>query len=309
MKQPRGLTGLLARMTGVRVGVIDVGSNTVRLLVASVGGGTVRTVREEREHLGLGEELLRHGRVRRRKLDELAEVTSGYARIARKLGVRELETVVTAPGRQGDSPQRLLDTIGRATSAGVRVASAEEEGRLAFEGAVARANLGDGAVAVCDVGGGSTEVVVGTELLGPAWVRSVDIGSLRLTASLFGEDPPTGREIDAARDAVSDAFSELDPPRPELALATGGSARAVARVVGGEYGAEELEHVVELLAHRPASASAAALGLRPDRARTLLAGALILGEVSRHIGVPFRPARGGIREGAALRMAARQLAA
>jgi exopolyphosphatase/guanosine-5'-triphosphate,3'-diphosphate pyrophosphatase len=296
-------------MTGMRVGVIDVGSNTVRLLVASVGGGAVRTVREEREHLGLGEELLRHGRVRRRKLDELAEVTSGYARIARKLGVSELETVVTAPGRQGESPQRLLDTLGRATGADVRVASAEEEGRLAFEGAVARANTRDSVVAVCDVGGGSTEVVVGTELLGPAWVRSVDVGSLRLTASLLRDDPPAAAEIDTARAAVRDGFSELDPPQPELALATGGSARAVARVVGREYGAEELEHVVELLASRPAAESATALGLRPDRARTLLAGALILGEVSRLIGVPFRPARGGIREGAALRLAARRLAA
>ena len=309
MKPAGGLTGVLARMTGMRVGVIDVGSNTVRLLVASVGGGAVRTVREEREHLGLGEEILRHGRVRRGKLDELADVTSGYARIARKLGVRELETVVTAPGRQGDSPERLLDTIGRATSADVRVASAEEEGRLAFEGAVSRTNPGDSVVAVCDVGGGSTEVVVGTELLGPAWVRSVDIGSLRLTAALFRGDPPTAAEIDAARGAVREAFAELDPPRPEHALATGGSARAVARVIGREYGVEELEQVVELLAGRPAAESAAALGLRPDRARTLLAGALILGEVSRHIGVPFRPARGGIREGAALRLAARRIAA
>jgi exopolyphosphatase/pppGpp-phosphohydrolase len=66
---------------------------------------------------------------------------------------------------------------------------------------------------------------------------------------------------------------------------------------------------VELLAGRPSAESAAALGLRPDRARTLLAGALILAEVSRHIGVPFRPARGGIREGAALRLAVGRLAA
>ena len=127
-----GLTGVLARMSGMRVGVIDVGSNTVRLLVATVGSGHVRTVREERTHLGLGEELLLHGRIRRRKLDEVAEVTGNYARIARKLGVRELETVVTAPGRQGDEPARLLDVLGRTTAGDVRVVSAEEEGRLAF---------------------------------------------------------------------------------------------------------------------------------------------------------------------------------
>lgn len=304
-----GLTGVLARMTGMRVGVIDVGSNTVRLLVASVSGAEARTLREERAHLGLGEEILRHGRVRRPKLDEVAAVTGEYARIARKLGVRELETVVTAPGRQGDQPQRLLDTIGRATAADVRVVSAEEEGRLAFAGAVSRAEPGEGVVAVCDVGGGSTEIVVGTGLLGPAWVRSVDLGSLRLTAALLPGDPPSAAEIEAAREAVLHGFAAVEPPRPEVALATGGSARTVARVVGREYGPDELERVVEVLAGRPASASAAKLGIRPDRARTLLAGALILAEVSRLLDVPFTPSRGGIREGVAFRLAARRLAA
>jgi exopolyphosphatase / guanosine-5'-triphosphate,3'-diphosphate pyrophosphatase len=305
----KGLTGVLSRMAGMRVGVIDVGSNTVRLLVASVAGGRVRTVREERAHLGLGEELLLHGRLRRRKLDEVAQVTGEYARVARKLGVSELETVVTAPGRQGDEPARLLDTLGRATAGEVRVVSAEEEGRLAFEGAVARADTGESVVAVCDVGGGSTELVVGTGLLGPAWVRSVDLGSLRLTAALLPSDPPEPAEIEAARAVVRNGFAELDPPRPELALATGGSARAVARIVGREYGADDLEHVIELLAARPAAESAKALGLRADRARTLLAGAAILAEVSRSLRVPFAPSRGGIREGAALRLAARRVAA
>jgi exopolyphosphatase/guanosine-5'-triphosphate,3'-diphosphate pyrophosphatase len=296
-------------MTGMRVGVIDVGSNTVRLLVASVAGDTVRTLREERVHLGLGEEILHYDRVRRRKLDEVREVTGEYARIARKLGVRELETVVTAPGRQGNSPDRLIDAIHRATGAEVRVVSAEDEGRLAFAGAVSRANPGEGVVAVCDVGGGSTEVVVGTELLGPAWVRSVDLGSLRLTATLLPSDPPTTAEIDAAREAVRNGLAELEPPQPEIALATGGSARTLARVIGHEYGHTELEEVVEVLASRPAAESADVLEIRPTRARTLLAGALILEEVSRLLGQPFRPSRGGIREGAALRLAARRAAA
>jgi exopolyphosphatase/guanosine-5'-triphosphate,3'-diphosphate pyrophosphatase len=293
----------------MKVGVIDVGSNTVRLLVASVAGSTVRTIREERTHLGLGDELLRHGRIRRRKLDEVAVVTGEYARIARKHGVRELETVVTAPGRQVDEPTRLLDVIGRATAGDVRVVSADEEGRLAFEGAVARADTGERVVAVCDVGGGSTEVVVGTKLLGPAWIRSVDIGSLRLTAATLPSDPPTTAEIDVARTVVEEGFIELDPPRPELGLATGGSARAVARIVGREYGLDDLERVIELLASRPAAASAKTLGLRPDRARTLLAGAAILAEVARLLDVRFAPSSGGIREGAAQRLAARRVAA
>lgn len=295
-------------MTGMRVGVIDVGSNTVRLLVASADDDTVAAIREERVYLGLGAELLVHGRVRRRKLDEVAEVTRTYAQIARKLGVRELEVVVTAPGRQGD-PGRLLERIGLATAAEVRVVSAEEEGRLAFAGAVSRTDPGDGIVAVCDVGGGSTEVVVGTRLIGPAWVRSVDVGSLRLTAATLHTDPPTGAEVELAREVVWDAFSRIQPPQPEVALATGGSARAVAKIVGREYGVDEIERVLRLLTERPARDSAAQLGLRPERVRTLLAGALLLAEVSRQLGIPFSPTRGGIREGAALQLARRRIAA
>ena len=296
-------------MTGMRVGVIDVGSNTVRLLVASADDDTVAAIREERAYLGLGAELLVHGRVRRRKLDEVAEVTRAYAQIARRLGVRELEVVVTAPGRQGD-PGRLLERIGLATAAEVRVVSAEEEGRLAFAGAVSRTDPGDGIVAVCDVGGGSTEVVVGTRLIGPAWVRSVDVGSLRLTAADAAQRPTRPRPRSSTRARWSGTHSRrIQPPQPEVALATGGSARAVAKIVGREYGVEEIERVVRLLAERPARDSAAQLGLRPERVRTLLAGALLLAEVSRQLGVPFSPTRGGIREGAALQLARRRIAA
>jgi len=94
-----------------------------------------------------------------------------------------------------------------------------------------------------------------------------------------------------------------------VALATGGSARAIARLVGHEYGPDELAGLAELLASRPSAESAEALGLRPDRARTLLAGSLVLAEVSRLLGQPFTPSRGGIREGVALRLAARRAAA
>ncbi len=296
-------------MDEMKVGIVDVGSNTVRLLVASVGSGEVRSLQEERAHLGLGEEILLHGRVRRRKLEELAEVATEFGRIARKHRVRELETVVTAPGRQGDAPERLLKVLRRTTGAPVRIVSAEDEGRLAYTGAVARTEVGSRVVGVCDVGGGSTEVVVGTALLGPAWVRSVDVGSLRLTASFLHGDPPAAAEIERARAAVRVALTEIAPPLPELALATGGSARAIARIVGRAYDADRLQHVIAALASRSAEQTSRELALPFHRARTLIAGSLILAEVSRLLGVELTPAKGGIREGAALQLAAQRAAA
>lgn len=295
-------------MEEMKVGVVDVGSNTVRLLVASVTAGEVRSICEERAHLGLGEEIVRHGRIRRPKLDELKKVVRSYRDLARRHRVRQLETVVTAPGRQA-APERLLDVLGRASGAPVRVVSAEEEGRLAYAGAVSRMDVSADVLAVCDVGGGSTEIVVGTPLGGSAWVRSVDVGSLRLTAALLHGDPPSATEIAAARAEVGRAFADVAPPRPELALATGGSARAIARIVGHAYGPKELEQVVRVLARRPSERTAKVLGVQPHRARTLLAGALVLEEVSRLCGVEFTPARGGIREGVALQLAVERLAA
>lgn len=295
-------------MEEMRVGVVDVGSNTVRLLVGDVSGGSVESVREEKAFLGLGAEIVAHGRIRTRKLREVTEVVDGYADAARRSGVRALEVVVTAPGRQGRA-EPLVAALSRVAAAPVRVVSPEEEGRLAFAGAVARSGLEGGVVAVCDVGGGSTEVIVGTPLVGPAWVRSVDLGSLRLTTALLSHDPPHEREIRAARAAVADAVAALKPPKPDTALATGGSARAVAKLVGHEYGPAELAQVVRVLARRPSAAAARALRLEPQRARTLLAGALVLERVSELLGVPFAPARGGIREGAALALAAQRSAA
>ena len=118
------------------------------------------------------------------------------------------------PDARATSPPACSTYSDVATAGEVRVVSAEEEGRLAFEGAVARADTGESVVAVCDVGGGSTELVVGTQLLGPAWVRSVDLGSLRLTAALLPGDPPTAAEIESARAVVQSGLAELDPPRP-----------------------------------------------------------------------------------------------
>ena len=295
-------------MDEMRVGILDVGSNTVRLLVADVRGGEAEAIHEERAFLGLGAEILEHDRIRRRKLREVARVTGRFAAAAREHGVRALETVVTAPGRQGSSPDELVAALQRSTSAPVRVASAVEEGQLAFAGALSRAGVEEGVVAVCDVGGGSTEIVVGTPLLGPAWARSVDLGSLRLTAALF-DDPPSPAQVEEARALIAEGFAALAPPRPELALATGGSARAISKIVGGSYGRAELERVVRELVSRPAEATAAALGVELARARSLPAGALILLHVSALLGVPFTPARGGIREGAALALAAERAAA
>jgi exopolyphosphatase/guanosine-5'-triphosphate,3'-diphosphate pyrophosphatase len=294
----------------VRVAVIDVGSNTVRLLVADGPrpDGTLEPVREERTYLGLAADILRHGGVSRARREKTAAVAGRYSRLAGRLGADDVETVVTAPGRQGHGADELVAALTRAVGRPVRILSADDEGRFAFLGATARLDRDTGVIAVCDVGGGSTELAIGTVLLGPAWVRSADVGSLRLTRRLLEGDPPRTRSVERARAEVRAALEPLSPPRADLALAVGGSARALAKIVGRELDAESLGEAVELARRRRAAKLARVYGFDAARAETVLAGALILSELSRRLDAPLRLGRGGLREGIALTLARRMAA-
>ena len=289
----------------MRVGIIDVGSNTARLLVADVERDAVDTVAEEREFLEVGTEIARSGALASATVERIAKIAGEWARVAAGHGCRRLETIVTAPGRQGHSSSLLVAAIASSTRAPVRVLTAQEEGRLAYDGAVARASAPlPEVVAVVDVGGGSTELVVGTPTLGPAWVRSIDLGSLRLTRQCLHADPPSAREIRAAQLVARSDLDGIDPPRPDHAFATGGSARAVGRVVGRTFDEGDLRKVVRTFSRRSTAEAAARFGIVPERAGTVLAGALLLAEAARLLGRPFELARGGLREGAALHLAA-----
>jgi exopolyphosphatase/guanosine-5'-triphosphate,3'-diphosphate pyrophosphatase len=293
----------------MRVAVIDVGSNTVRLLVAAVrGAARIEPIADEKAFLWLGAELAQHGELAPAKQAELAGTVRAFARIARDHDVARLETIVTAPGR-GRGAESLLGTLQQWTGAPVRVLSAAEEGRLAWEGAVARADELPEVVGVADVGGGSTELVVGTPLAGVAWVCSLEIGSLRLTESFFRSDPPSASAVARARDAAREALSTIDPPIPDSVFATGGSARTAAKMLGRRYDASALDEAIVTLTRRSSVQAATAHGLHAERARTIAAGAIILAEIARLLERPLERARGGLREGAALSLAADALLA
>jgi exopolyphosphatase/guanosine-5'-triphosphate,3'-diphosphate pyrophosphatase len=288
----------------MRVAVIDVGSNTARLLVAEVTtDGAVVELDQRGAHLGLGEELVADGKLRASTIAEAAEVARGYAGHARQFAVARFETVVTAPGR-GASGQRLAGALATSTGWPTRVLSADDEGRLAYDGAVARGFELPEVVAVVDVGGGSSEIVVGTPLLGAAWVRSLTTGSLHLTRLALDGDPPSRGALETARDVVRRALEDVQPPRPDLALAAGGSARAAAKALGSTFDADDLDELARTASRKSTRELARAFDLRPSRARTLAAGAIVLAETARLLGRPLELARGGLREGAALALAA-----
>jgi exopolyphosphatase/guanosine-5'-triphosphate,3'-diphosphate pyrophosphatase len=209
--------------------------------------------------------------------------------------------VVTSPGRQSANGEEFAELLSKATGVPARVLSAEEEGELAWDGAVSALEDPPESVAVCDIGGGSTQIAVGTLESGPAWVRSVDLGSLRLTERFLTGDPPDAEAVEEARAEAAEAFAAIVPPMALLGLGTGGTARALRKVTGGGVlDAESLESAIERLALRQRAKIAKRFGVAPQRAATLLAGSILFAEAQRRIGLPLRVASGGVREGCAL---------
>ncbi len=294
----------------MRVAIIDVGSNSVRLLIASAKrSGQVRELDRDRVYLRLGDDAYRLGRIGDRKLDELADVAERFARRARAARVELLETVVTAPGRHADNADEVVDLLAGATRAPVVVLSAEDEGRLAWEGAVSFLPESRGTVAVVDLGGGSCEIAIGIPATGPTWVHSREAGALRVTRTFLRSNRPGAREVAAARTGIRELLERIDPRHPDAALAVGGTARAVAKIVGPRFGVRKLDGLAGEIVRRGAAETTAGLDITPGRIETLLGGTLVLSEVARRLDSKLDVGRGGLREGAALALVRAQSAA
>jgi exopolyphosphatase/guanosine-5'-triphosphate,3'-diphosphate pyrophosphatase len=177
--------------------------------------------------------------------------------------------------------------------------SEEEEAEFGFVGAVSRTDIDREPVAVCDVGGGSTQLAVGSRRQA-SWLRSVELGSLRLTNRCLRSEPPTREELAAARAEVAEALAPMTPPLPAVALATGGTARALRRLGLERLDREGLEREIVTLTDLPNAARANYAKADPQRARTLPAGAIILAGLQELLRIPLRVADGGVREGVCL---------
>ena len=283
------------------VGVLDVGSNTTRLLVARVERGELVAVDKEKVRLSLGEEIERFGAVSEVHIAAAAKAVRKLAKRARLHSVESLDVFLTAPGRQSANADELVAALTRAAGAPVRVLSTDEEGRLAYGGAVATAPIELPArIAVCDVGGASTEIAIGSPFARPDWLESVDLGSVRLTTRVDS--------LRQARAEASAALGKLVPPPVDAALAVGGSARAARRLVGYHLGADELAEALFLVENESERSIVRRFGVDPSRARILPAGIVLLAEVQRLLGVPLHVCNGGIREGAVLEYAAARAA-
>jgi len=289
-----------------RCACIDIGSNTTRLLVAEDGEGRPRELFSERAFTRLGSARDAHGEIGEQKVAEVAAVVARQVALAREHGVAQPRIVATSAFREAVNAAELTAAICGACGIAPEILSGEEEARLAFAGAIGMlASPPPGLLAVVDVGGGSTEVVVGTRGGGVTWSVSLALGSCTVTDRDLPSDPPSGRELTLLRQKLLRAFSDIDAPTPQYAYAVGGSATSLQRLVGGVLSNDALARGLQALVTRPSAAVALALGLHAERARLLPAGLLLLDAASRALNAPLQLAGGGLREGVVLEQLAR----
>jgi exopolyphosphatase/guanosine-5'-triphosphate,3'-diphosphate pyrophosphatase len=276
---------------------IDIGSNTTRLLVAESEDGQLREVLQQRAFTRLGAK----GGISPEKVELCTDAVATQLRVARECGAEHVRIVGTHAIRQAPNRDELIAAVEDATGLRIEILSGDDEARYAFIGAThTLGHLPLGEVGVVDVGGGSTEIVVGTLADGVEWAESFRVGSGFLADSYLRSDPPALDELDKLRRHVAGVFEGLDVPRPRVAYAVGGSATSLRRLVGAVLDHESLTRGIRLLGELPIAQVARDFELHPERVRLLPAGMALLDAVSDVLGVPLRVAKGGLREGVLL---------
>jgi exopolyphosphatase / guanosine-5'-triphosphate,3'-diphosphate pyrophosphatase len=282
---------------------IDIGSNTTRLLVADAGEGRLRELVAQRAFTRIGKSLQDGSVIPPEKIAETAEVVRTQTSVAREVGAEHIVAVATAAIRNARNRDELVGAVEDAGGVELSVLSGEEEARLSFVGATRTLlEAADGTVAVVDVGGGSSEIAIGEPDGAMAWSESFRIGSGFLADAYLRSDPPSVDELEKMRRHVEGTFEGLEPPPATSAVAVGGTATSLRRLVGAELEHETLERGIRVLSSTPIAEVAERFELDPERVRLLPAGILILEAMSDLLRLPLRIARGGLREGILLEL-------
>jgi len=282
---------------------IDIGSNTTRVLVADVVDGRLREVLQQRAFTRIGKGL-KGGEIPSEKIAEVARVVAEQRAVVAQLGCVALRVVATAAIRNADNAAEFTATLRSAGGVDVEVLDGAEEARLAFAGATR--TLGEplaGSVGVVDVGGGSTELAIGTLAGGATWSESFRVGSGLLTDHYRRADPPSAAELHAMREYAHGVFEGLDLPPVGAAVAVGGSAASLRRLVGATLDGDSLQRAMQVLAAEPADAVAQRFSIDRERVLLMPAGLTVLDAAGAAFGRPLKIGRGGLREGVIFELA------
>ncbi len=302
----------------MRLGVLDVGSNTVHLLVVDAHrGGHPTPTNSEKSQLRLAEHLDRHGRLTASGAGALVEAVHRAKAAAGRAGCDELLAFATSALRDAGNSAAVLERVRAETGVGLQMLPGEDEARYTFLAVRRWYGWSAGRLLVLDIGGGSLELAAGRDE-DPDMAVSLPLGAGRLTRRWFSGDPPSHEETDALAahlDAELEAVARQICSQGEFELAVGTSKtfRSLARLTGAapssaglrtrrtltDAGLRQLVRFISRMASRDL---AELEGVSAGRAHQLVAGALVAGAAMRALGVTeLELCPWALREGVILR--------
>ena len=288
----------------MRVAVVDLGTNTTRLLVAEVENGSLTEVDKQTTITRLGQDVDATGELADEAMDRVRATLAGYREIMDRENVAETIAVATSAMRDAANGTAFRDELEERFGIDARTISGDEEARLTFLGATSgRTPAADtpSETVVIDIGGGSTEYVIGSPNSAPGFHVSTQMGSVRHTERFLKSDPPEHEELVALGEDVWRIIEAHVPAqhRQETAegMAVAGTATTLAaidqeldpydpkKVHGYRLSLAAAERIQAMLAALPLEERRSVTGLHPDRAPTIVAGVTILVESIRAFGL------------------------
>jgi exopolyphosphatase/guanosine-5'-triphosphate,3'-diphosphate pyrophosphatase len=282
----------------MRVGVVDCGTNSIRLLIADIEGNNFREVIRQMEVVRLGQGVDETNQFHPDALERTFAAVDLYAAEIARRGVEKIRFCATSATRDALNRAVFVDGVKERLGIEPEVISGDEEARLSFAGATREFNRSDGPFLVVDIGGGSTEFVLGTDSVESA--ISVNIGCVRMTERHFHSDPPSADEIALARrdiqNAIDIASASVDIKSAKTLVCVAGTATTVAAAALNlpEYDRQAI-HLSRISAEQVHDVSKrfstmthderAILGyMHPGRVDVIPAGSLVLSEIVKATG-------------------------
>jgi exopolyphosphatase/guanosine-5'-triphosphate,3'-diphosphate pyrophosphatase len=283
----------------VRVAVVDMGTNSTRLLVAAVEGGRVEEIERRSTVTRLGRGVDTSQQLATEAIDDVAKAVGEYIGIYDPLEPDDIVVLATSAVRDAENSGAFIAELRERFALDARILTGDEESRLTYLGAVAGRPSADGTLVV-DIGGGSTEIVVGSghEM---TFHASLQAGTVRHTERHVRNDPPTGRELEAlAEDVRKLIFAELAAAEYfdiETGIAVAGTSTSLAaidqeldpydpeKVHGYVLSLDAIQRMFSMLSGKTLEERLEVTGLHPGRAPTIVAGVVILIQVMRAFGL------------------------
>ncbi|WP_410638217.1 hypothetical protein [Amycolatopsis sp. lyj-346] len=302
----------------MRLGVLDVGSNTVHLLVVDAHRGAHPTpMHSEKSVLRLAEQITPGGELTKAGADDLVTAVESAKESAARLGCEELMAFATSAVREAKNSAKVLARVADKTGVDLQVLSGTDEARLTFLAVRRWYGWSAGQLLVLDIGGGSLEVAMGRDEA-PVLAESLPLGAGRTTRTRFRHDPPTRSELVATSAWLDDQLTDLARKvtkwgEPDRVVATSKTFRSLARLTGAAPSAAgprvrrtltdtALRQLLAFISRMPSADLAQLEGVSSSRSHQLVAGALVAQATMRALGVPeLEICPWALREGVILR--------